>query len=777
MKYSQTKQKNKKKLEKSQSKIQVLPTLIVLLLFLCVYFVFAGDLELSPPVKLTEDSNTFYYNNGETTNISSYIKDGTTPIIVSYESFLNESNKFGFVFNESNINSELALTPYSFDKKIYYEIQSDKDYSQYSKYILSRDLGTTQLVKNEIGQLESKTVKRFIDFSEIFTKPNNLYFYNTTEENVTVCEVYNETTFGCLKSHIELQNITRNQDRVFDFSMYKDKLNWIIEFYNLFDLDPTIGDDTDSNWNLGTMTNMEVEGTGSGANLTSNMSSGGYLSRIFDASGTVDWTNITYSLEYPYGEELPNNQQDVNWFNMTGNVLLFHMNNDSSIGENDTYVVDLSGNGNNGIVLNGTKVNSTECKFGNCFDFDGTDDGMKVLGFTDVGNSFTASAWVYPIEAPQSDGYAIVVINGYQGVNRDYKFIIQDNGSGKFRANVADGGSGYIVGSYPYSAYTWYHLALTYNGSRLTFYANGIVNGTNDAGITTYTNSVFTIGAGFQDGTTWTDNFDGSIDEVAIWNRSLSADEIKNLYNRGASKFNVSVRSCNDASCSGESWNTTSNNASFGRVEDLTDSDNRYFQYMFNYSNSSSATVRVNNITISYDTISGADTEYPQFSSYWDNNGTLTDSGTGYFNVTMTSTNGTVILQFAGTNYTASNNTADPEVFNATVSITSGGNYPYNWTSYGNGTSNLYNISDNRNYFVNNFPVGGDCNPTANQDWEISDEQVCDGVQRNIGTGEIILNPSGFLRLINRANITGNGIKLLGSGDQTSICSGCRLIG
>ena len=58
------------------------------------------------------------------------------------------------------------------------------------------------------------------------------------------------------------------------------------------------------------MINMEVKGTGECANLTSNMSSGGFLSQIFDASSSVDWKNITYNLEYPYGEELPGNQVD-----------------------------------------------------------------------------------------------------------------------------------------------------------------------------------------------------------------------------------------------------------------------------------------------------------------------------------------------------------------------------------------------------------------------------------------------------------------------------------
>ena len=49
-----------------------------------------------------------------------------------------------------------------------------------------------------------------------------------------------------------------------------------------------------------------------------------------------------------------------------------------------------------------------------------------------------------------------------------------------------------------------------------------------------------------------------------------------------------------------------------------------------------------------------AGSEYPQFSNLLDNSGTQVSSGIGYFNVTVTSTNGTVILDYNDINYTAS---------------------------------------------------------------------------------------------------------------------------
>lgn len=129
------------------------------------------------------------------------------------------------------------------------------------------------------------------------------------------------------------------------------------------------------------------------------------------------------------------------------------------------------------------------------------------------------------------------------------------------------------------------------------------------------------------------------------------------------------------------------------------------------------STVQVENITCAYentqnysisyetwwvDVTAAPDIEYPNFSSFWDNNATLVGSGTGLFNVTVTRTNGTVGIEFDGTNYSSENITAS--VYNASISIGSDGVYNYYWWSYGNGTSENYNISATFSYTVNVTP-------------------------------------------------------------------------
>jgi len=118
------------------------------------------------------------------------------------------------------------------------------------------------------------------------------------------------------------------------------------------------------------------------------------------------------------------------------------------------------------------------------------------------------------------------------------------------------------------------------------------------------------------------------------------------------------------------------------------------------------------------------DTEYPQFSNYWDNNASLVGSGTGLFNVTLLSTNGTVLLDINGSNFTASNSAGD--VYNFSVTIATGV-YPYRWHSWGNGTSANYNSSIELSYTVNATPpvisrtLKGIKNSTGDVIWRIYD--------------------------------------------------------
>jgi hypothetical protein len=132
----------------------------------------------------------------------------------------------------------------------------------------------------------------------------------------------------------------------------------------------------------------------------------------------------------------------------------------------------------------------------------------------------------------------------------------------------------------------------------------------------------------------WSENyFNGSIDEVQIWNRSLSADEISQIYMSNLYKYNLTQWYLNV---------NQSKNATAG----LSNGNYTYQAFATDLNGKSNQTEQ-RTITI--------DATYPTFSNYLDDNATIAGSGTAHFNVTVVNTNGTVLLEINNTNYTASN--------------------------------------------------------------------------------------------------------------------------
>jgi hypothetical protein len=81
----------------------------------------------------------------------------------------------------------------------------------------------------------------------------------------------------------------------------------------------------------------------------------------------------------------------------------------------------------------------------------------------------------------------------------------------------------------------WVHLSGGYNGTDWVLYRNGtLVNSTPDATGAVYVNESWAIGAR---GTGTERFFNGSIDEVAIYNRSLTPSEISDMYSAQVAKF------------------------------------------------------------------------------------------------------------------------------------------------------------------------------------------------------------------------------------------------
>ncbi len=140
-------------------------------------------------------------------------------------------------------------------------------------------------------------------------------------------------------------------------------------------------------------------------------------------------------------------------------------------------------------------------------------------------------------------------------------------------------------------------------------------------------------------------------------------------------------------------------NSGISQIYNITNLSVGYYNFSVVYNGNENYTLSSETFWINITEYIVIDIEYPIFGNYWDNNGSLVNLGIALFNVTVTSTNGSVLLEINGVNYTSTNLTAN--VYNISVNLTSNGTYNYKWYSWGNGTFNNFNSSNTMSYTVN----------------------------------------------------------------------------
>jgi fibronectin type 3 domain-containing protein len=190
-----------------------------------------------------------------------------------------------------------------------------------------------------------------------------------------------------------------------------------------------------------------------------------------------------------------------------------------------TTLTDHSGNGNHG-TINGPAWTGAG-RYGGALTFDGVNDIVTIADAAslDLTSGMTLEAWIRPTALGNS--WRTVLLKEQTG-NYTYA-LYASTGTGRPSVNAITGGADRDLRATSSPALnTWTHLAGTYNGSTLTIYLNGVAAGT----LATAGNIVTSTGALRLGGTTiWPEWFAGQIDEVRVYNRSLSAAEIQSDMN------------------------------------------------------------------------------------------------------------------------------------------------------------------------------------------------------------------------------------------------------
>jgi len=196
---------------------------------------------------------------------------------------------------------------------------------------------------------------------------------------------------------------------------------------------------------------------------------------------------------------------------------------------------DGSGNGLDGVISGAAWVSPGSNGEGSCLDFDGQGPNMVDLGNVDVtsGDGLTIALWCKAdnLDTPGNDPRLFSKAIG--GANEDHWFMISSSRIDdvkvfRFRLKTdgatselkADTNTGQIALD------VWTHVAAVWDGATMKLYKNGMVIGSLDKSGTLSASPDANVAIGNQPVGTDARPWDGLIDDVQLYDRGLSADEI-----------------------------------------------------------------------------------------------------------------------------------------------------------------------------------------------------------------------------------------------------------
>ncbi len=196
-------------------------------------------------------------------------------------------------------------------------------------------------------------------------------------------------------------------------------------------------------------------------------------------------------------------------------------------------VTDESGNGNTGILENGAITDlAIDTRYGTVLDI-APPSGNVNLGPVDIeGTELTISLWI------NANSFAIrdarLFSKAIGTAENDHYYMISTYGSGakrlRFRLKTTQGGTSTLISNNTLTANQWTHVAVTYDASEMRIYQDGILVGSlAKSGALVTAPSVNTW---LGDNPTGGKTFDGLLDELKVYNRALSVNEIQDEINR-----------------------------------------------------------------------------------------------------------------------------------------------------------------------------------------------------------------------------------------------------
>ena len=209
--------------------------------------------------------------------------------------------------------------------------------------------------------------------------------------------------------------------------------------------------------------------------------------------------------------------------------------------ESGSVLADSSGNGNDGVIHGATWV---EGEYGTALSFDGVDDYVVIptdSGINPIDGSWTVEAWITVPTIPPSDHNYPIMAKHDGDMDNGYALLVSYDGNVHYMVDHYKGPVYKAIGTI--STNSWYHVTgvLDKSTNNLNMFVNGFQTGsTSISGLGTINPSnPLWIGRYHRGSRSRYEYFNGIIDEIRIYNRALTAEEIKAEYEQGTTALTL----------------------------------------------------------------------------------------------------------------------------------------------------------------------------------------------------------------------------------------------
>ncbi len=261
----------------------------------------------------------------------------------------------------------------------------------------------------------------------------------------------------------------------------------------------------------------------------------------------------------------------------------------------DGNAQDYSGNGNHGTVNGATLTADKNGVANKAYNFDGVNDYIQVNNSSSLQGLTSISAFIWININSWYNGYFPVLHKSNGSQHGKYAFLL-NTGGGIAHLVPYENGFNYS----PWSLNTWIHIGYTIGSGKTNFYVNGQTISSASTGVfPVSSNETLPLIFGM-DKPGLTEYTNGKLDDIAIYNRVLTQQEITALYT--GCNLNASITTVKANAKAGDNALLTANAADGSATFQWQSNPNNFgwqnIPINLNYSGANTASLTVNNVQL-----------------------------------------------------------------------------------------------------------------------------------------------------------------------------------